>query len=106
MTTEPSRDAELTRLLDAYAGHYWAGAMAARGRTKDSHRVAAQHLMLAEQDRDALLAHIAQHYVRRDQSDPWGAVLESVGDTMPARLTGRGPARAARYGKGELADDE
>jgi len=122
---EPAGDAELACLLDAYAeacddvGYYTDLDMSAD---------AYERQMAA---RAALLDYLAEHYVRRDAIyDEWdhldttapstedalpvdlsalrfrgdGPTLADVKRAEAAVLIGRGPARAARYSKGELAD--
>ena len=116
---EPAGDAELARLLDFYAQKVYESARL---------RIAGLPGAYTHPDaaRAALLAHVAEHYVRRDsmhlQQRPGGGValvetkwLDEPPDTDPpivsgplsrraVTIRGRGPARAARYSKGELAD--
>ena len=83
---EPTGDAELTRLLDAYND-----SAIAYGQSRGTGNYRAMHAMDAA--RALLLSYLAATYVRRDA-------------IHTTRLTGRGPARAARYSKEELADGD
>jgi len=125
-STEPAGDAELLRLLNSYTLDTLdiGAVMGTEGlRLRGDNAVRACKQMAS---RAALLAHIAEHYVRRDsmhlQQRPGGGValvetkwLDEPPDTDPpivsgplsrraVTIRGRGPARAARYSKGELAD--